>query len=103
LRPVQRAADDRAGHIVSRFASWVEADAAMIRLVAACGARPHLIGARGFARRSGRLLTQLVHASGDRSRGGALLIFVQWQNGMPVTVGRPAIAVAKTIWPKKQA
>jgi hypothetical protein len=28
---------------------------------------------------------------------------VQWQNGMPVTVGRPAIAVAKTIWPKKQA
>jgi hypothetical protein len=30
-------------------------------------------------------------------------IFVQWQNGMPVTVSRPAIAVAKAIWPKKQA
>jgi hypothetical protein len=62
-----------------------------------------LIRARGFACRCGRLLTQLVHASGDRSRGGALLIFVQWQNGMPVTAGRPAIAVAKAIWPKKQA
>src|SRR5215470_12081812 len=26
VRPVQRAADDRAGHIVRRFVSWIEAD-----------------------------------------------------------------------------
>jgi hypothetical protein len=39
----------------------------------------------------------------DRSRVGAVLNFVQWQNGMPVTVGGPEIAVAKAIWPKKRA
>ncbi len=35
-------------------------------------------------------------------RVGAPLILVQWQNGMPVTVGPPEIAVAKAIWPKGQ-
>jgi branched-chain amino acid transport system substrate-binding protein len=36
-------------------------------------------------------------------RVGAPLILVQWQNGVPVTVGPPDIAAAKAIWPKKQA
>jgi branched-chain amino acid transport system substrate-binding protein len=36
-------------------------------------------------------------------RVGAPLILVQWQNGVPVTVGPPEIAVTKAIWPKKQA
>jgi branched-chain amino acid transport system substrate-binding protein len=36
-------------------------------------------------------------------RVGAPLILVQWQNGVPVTVGPPEIAAAKAIWPKKQA
>jgi branched-chain amino acid transport system substrate-binding protein len=36
-------------------------------------------------------------------RVGAPLILVQWQNGLPVTVGPPEIAAAKAIWPKKQA
>ncbi len=35
-------------------------------------------------------------------RVGAPLILVQWQNGVPVTVGPPEIAVATAIWPKKQ-
>jgi branched-chain amino acid transport system substrate-binding protein len=33
-------------------------------------------------------------------RVGAPLILVQWQKGVPVTVGPPDLAVAKAIWPK---
>jgi len=66
-------------------------------------ARRHLIGARGFACHCGRLLTQVVHASGDPSRVGAFFIFVQWKNGMPVPAGRPKIGATKAIRPKKQA
>jgi branched-chain amino acid transport system substrate-binding protein len=36
-------------------------------------------------------------------RVGAPLILVQWQNGVPVTVGPAQFAAAKAIWPKKQA
>jgi branched-chain amino acid transport system substrate-binding protein len=35
-------------------------------------------------------------------RVGAPLILVQWQKGVPVTVGPPELAVAKAIWPKKE-
>ena len=36
-------------------------------------------------------------------RVGAPLILVQWQNGLPVTVGPSEVAVAKAIWTKRGA
>jgi len=34
-------------------------------------------------------------------RADAALVVVQWQNGTPVTIYPPAVAVAQPIWPKK--
>jgi branched-chain amino acid transport system substrate-binding protein len=36
-------------------------------------------------------------------RVAAQVVIVQWQNGVPVSVGPPEFAVAKAIWPKKRA
>jgi branched-chain amino acid transport system substrate-binding protein len=38
----------------------------------------------------------------DRGRRvGAVLLIVQWQNGVPETVYPPDAAVAKPVWPKR--
>ena len=34
-------------------------------------------------------------------RVGADIVFVQWQNGMPITVYPPAAAVKEPIWAKR--
>ena len=34
-------------------------------------------------------------------RVGAVLVIIQWQSGIPVTVHPPEAAVATPIWPKK--
>lgn len=40
---------------------------------------------------------------GKGRRVGAQVVIVQWQGGVPVSVGPPEFAVAKAIWPKKKA
>jgi branched-chain amino acid transport system substrate-binding protein len=37
----------------------------------------------------------------DGRRIGASLTIIQWQNGVPVTIYPPELAMAKAIWPKK--
>jgi branched-chain amino acid transport system substrate-binding protein len=37
----------------------------------------------------------------DGRRVGASLTIIQWQNGVPVTIYPPELAMAKAIWPKK--
>ena len=46
---------------------------------------------------------KVLQFDGKGRRVGAPLILVQWQKGVPITVGPPELAVTKAIWPKKQA
>jgi branched-chain amino acid transport system substrate-binding protein len=36
----------------------------------------------------------------DGRRVGASLTIIQWQDGIPVTIYPPDLAVAKAVWPK---